>query len=356
MPKRPEDLIRDELRALTSYHVPESSGMVKLDAMENPYGLPQDMRAEIGALAAQAEFNRYPDSSGWALKERLRAAMEIPPGMEILLGNGSDELIQIVAFALARPGAKFLGAEPSFAMYRMIAAGAGASYVEVPLKDDFSLDEERMLDALARHQPAVVFLAYPNNPSGNLFDGAAIARIIEAAPGLVVIDEAYFAFAGASFLPVLPGHPNLLVMRTLSKSGLAGLRLGFMAGRKEWLGEFEKLRLPYNVNVLTQKIVEWVLGRPEVLHAQAGAIVAEREKLFARLNAIAGVRAYPSRANFILFRVADAQQVFDGLSARGVLIKNLNRAHALLADCLRVTVGTPQENESFLRALKDSLA
>jgi histidinol-phosphate aminotransferase len=201
----------------------------------------------------------------------------------------------------------------------------------------------------------LLWLAYPNNPSGNLFDRELLERVIESAPGIVVLDEAYHAFAGASFLGELGRHPNLLVMRTLSKLGLAGLRLGFLAGPPAWLDQFDKLRLPYNVNVLTQLVCDAVLARPDVLDAQARAIVEARGDLARALARVPGVIVFPSAANFLLFRMADAAAAFEGLKARGVLIKNLTGGHALLENCLRVTVGAPEENRMFLDALGASL-
>jgi histidinol-phosphate aminotransferase len=351
----PEQVIRPEIRALSAYHVPDSRGMVKLDAMENPYGLPAELQAEVAALVAGAPLNLYPDPAAPALKARLRRAMAIPDAAELVLGNGSDELIQVLALALARPGAGLLGVEPSFVMYRMIAAIAGMDYVGVPLRPDFTLDAEAVLEAIRRRRPALIFLAYPNNPTGNLFDAHDISRIIQAAPGLVVVDEAYYAFAGASFLPQLQCFPNLLVMRTVSKVGLAGLRLGLLAGASQWLEQLEKVRLPYNVSVLTQLVAEKVLQHDAVLHRQAEAIKAQRVELKRRLEALPGVEAFPSDANFILFRLARADQVFSGLKQRGVLIKNLSHAHAALEDCLRVTVGTPEQNEKFISALEQSI-
>jgi histidinol-phosphate aminotransferase len=351
----PRDLIRDDILRFAAYHVPESAGLVKLDAMENPYRLPEALRVALGQIAAEAPVNRYPDPSARALKARLRAVMGVPDGMELLLGNGSDELIQIIAMALARPGAVMLGVEPSFVMYRMIAVFCGLRYESVTLRDDFTLDVGACLDAIARHRPAVTFIAYPNNPTGNLFDRGGVSRMIEASPGLVVVDEAYYAFADASFLPRLADYPNLLLMRTVSKLGLAGLRLGLIAGRPEWLAELDKVRLPYNINVLTQGFAERVLGEPQVLEDQAAAIRAERRRLAAALAQLPHVRVFPSSANFILFRVPRASEVFTALRARRVLVKNLDGAHALLADCLRVTVGTPDENDQFLQALGASI-
>ena len=355
MPLTPGQLIRDEIRALAAYPVPDASGYVKLDAMENPYLLPDALRDELGRLARDAAINRYPDAAATPLKARLRAAMQVPEGMEILLGNGSDEIIQILALAIAKPGAVILGLEPSFVMYKMIAAFAGVRYVGVPLQPDFTLDLDATLAAIREHQPALVFIAYPNNPTGNLFDERALTQILDAAPGLVVMDEAYHVFALRSFMPQLTRYPNLLVMRTLSKLGLAGLRLGFLAGRPAWLNELDKLRLPYNVNVLTQGVAEQVLAHSAVLEQQAAAIRSERTRLMQALLGIAGAQAFPSDANFILFRVAHADKVFEGLKQRGVLIKNLSRAHPQLDNCLRVTVGTPDENQQFLTALSASL-
>jgi histidinol-phosphate aminotransferase len=355
MPRQPEDIIRDEIRAISAYHVPDSAGLVKLDAMENPYALPAEVRAEIAQLAAAAALNRYPDPGAARLKARLREALEIAPDMGLLLGNGSDEIIQMLVMAVAKPGAVVMGVEPSFVMFRMIATLCGVRFAGVPLEADFSLDADRLVAAMAEHRPALVFIAYPNNPTGNLFDAAAIARIIEAAPGLVVVDEAYHAFAGRSFMPRLRDHPNLLVMRTLSKSGLAGLRLGLLAGRDAWLTHVDKVRLPYNINVLTQLVAEQVLRHEALLAQQAAAIRAERTRLFAELGHLPGVRAFPSDANFILFRVAAAQRVFNDLKRQGVLIKNLHGSHPALAECLRVTVGTPAENDRFLGALGSAL-
>ncbi|MBI5889426.1 MAG: histidinol-phosphate transaminase [Nitrosomonadales bacterium] len=354
-PVVPANLLRPELLGLNAYHVPPASGMIKLDAMENPYLLPQALRDEIARLVADAEINRYPDAGAQQLKAAIGQVTNLPPGMEVLLGNGSDEIIQLLALAVARPGAVLLSVEPSFVMYRMIATFVGMKYVGVPLDEDFALDRKAMLDAIQREQPALVFLAYPNNPTGNLFDAAAIKQIIEAAPGLVVVDEAYYAFARDSFIPLLAQYDNLLVMRTFSKLGMAGLRLGFLAGSGAWLEQLEKLRLPYNVGVLPQLVAARLLQHHDVLLAQAERIKQERAKLLAALNAVVGVRTYSSEANFILFRVGKATQVFEGLKRRGVLIKNLNGGHPALTDCLRVTVGAPDENKKFVAALQDTI-
>jgi len=357
-------LLRQEVLDLHAYHVPDSSGYIKLDAMENPYPVPPLLRGEIAGVVAAAAINRYPDPDAASLKEKIRAVIGLPQGMELLLGNGSDELIQLLALALNKPGAVLLSVEPSFVMYRMIATFTGMRYVGVPLLTnmgvtnsgaaDFSLDLPATLAAIKHERPALIFLAYPNNPTGNLFPADAVAQIIAASPGLVVVDEAYYAFAGDSFIPHLAHYPNLLVMRTFSKLGMAGLRLGFLAGSAAWLEQLEKLRLPYNVGVLPQLVAEKLLEHHEVLLQQAEQIKRDRAKLYQQLSEIAGVTVYPSEANFLLFRVANAGAIFDGLKQRGVLIKNLNGGHPMLKDCLRVTVGTPDENARFIAALQDA--
>ncbi|HEX2824934.1 MAG TPA: histidinol-phosphate transaminase [Burkholderiales bacterium] len=353
MAAKPEDVIRDEVRALAGYHVPDASGMVKLDAMENPYRLPEDVRRRLGELVANAEINRYPDASAAGLKKALRAALGVPADQEIILGNGSDEIIQMLVMATAKPGATVMSVAPTFVMFRLIAEYCRVGYASVPLNPDFSLDVERTLIALEEHKPALVFLAYPNNPTGNLFDDAAIEQVIRAAPGLVVVDEAYHAFAGRTFMRRLNEFDNLLVMRTLSKSGLAGLRLGLVAGGREWLQHVDKVRLPYNVGVLTQIVAEEALRHSDLLEQQAAAIRAERGRLADELAKVA-TTVYPSAANFILFRIEDADRINAGLKQRGILIKNLNGSHPSLADCLRVTVGTIEENDRFIKALKDA--
>ncbi|MBX9916195.1 MAG: histidinol-phosphate transaminase [Nitrosomonas sp.] len=352
----PEDIIRPEILALSAYHVPPATGMIKLDAMENPYPLPSALRDEIAQLTLHAPVNRYPDASAAPLKATLRQALGIADNMDILLGNGSDEIIQIIAMAVAKPGAVLMSVEPAFVMFRMIATFANIQYAGVPLRKDFSLDLDVMLAAIAQHRPAVIFLAYPNNPTGNLFDPAAIERILQTTSGVVVVDEAYHAFADASFIDKLSQYPNLLLMRTLSKSGLAGLRLGLLIGRSEWLKQLEKVRLPYNIGIMTQLIAEKVLHHTAVLSQQAEAIKSERTKMNAFLGTMHGVEVYPSDANFILFRVNAASRIFQALKQHNILIKNLDGTHPLLENCLRVTVGTPDENSQFCAALRTILS
>ncbi len=345
--------IRPDIRALSAYSVADPGELIKLDAMENPYSWPKKLLAEWLDRLKTVSVNRYPDPNANDLKIALRDSMDVPSKMDLMLGNGSDELIQIILMAIAQPGRVVLSPHPSFVMYKMIATYANLEYVGVPLKNDYDLDLAAMKRAIRRHRPAAIFFAYPNNPTGNCFKREDILQILDLSEGLVVIDEAYHAFANCSFMDDLSQHNNLLVMRTVSKMGLAGLRLGLLAGHKKWISEFDKIRLPYNINVLTQKSVEFALNHNTVFTEQSQKICHDRDKMFAQLNKIEGINAYPSNANFILFRTPNGKSslIFDALKSAGILIKNPGATDNLLRDCLRVTVGTAEENKHFLHAL-----
>ena len=351
-----ERWIRPDVRRLSAYHVPEARGLIKLDAMENPYSWPPSLVDEWLKCLRDVSLNRYPDPTARDLKSRLRTTMNIPDQGDIILGNGSDELIQIIIMAMAGNDTTVLTPEPTFVMYRLIASFARVQYVGVPLDPEFRLDMAAMREQIRRHQPAVIFLAYPNNPTGNLWSREDIEEIISLTPGLVVVDEAYAPFAAASVMDWLGHYHNLLIMRTMSKMGLAGLRLGWLMGPAEWLAEFDKLRLPYNIGVLTQVSADFALRHKQMFDLQADQIRTDRQRLIESLNAMRGVEVFPSDANFIIFRTpaGRADGIFTAIKHQGVLIKNLS-AHGLLQDCLRVTVGKPQENERFLEALDAAL-
>jgi len=351
---KPEDLIRPEILALKAYHVPEAKGMVKLDAMENPYTLPEALRKDLAAVLARVDLNRYPAPVSPRLIDLLKRKMGVPPGMEVLLGNGSDELLQNIALAAAKPGAVAMYPAPTFVMYSMYATFFGMKGVAVPLRDDFGFDAPAFIARMRKEQPAVVFIAYPNNPTGLLYPEQDIIAVIRAAPGLVVLDEAYHAFAQKSFMPRLAEFPNLVVLRTVSKLGLAGIRLGYLAGTKGWLEQFDKVRSPYNINVLTEATAVFLLERLEVLEEQAAQIRKERESLGRALAALNGLTVYPSQANFFLVRVPDGERAFRKLCEQGVLVKNL--AGLAMKNCLRITVGTPDENRILLTALREALS
>ncbi len=349
----PGQLVRPEILALKAYHVADSDGMVKLDAMENPYPLPAEMRRELGEALARVDLNRYPDPTGRRLRALIAEKMRVPKGMEVLLGNGSDDLIQIVTFAMARPGAAMMFPAPTFVMYQMNAVLSGMRAVRHVLRPDYSLDRGAFVAQMEKEQPALIFLAYPNNPTGVLYPEEDVVAVLRAAKGLVVLDEAYHVFAQKSFLPRLAEFPNLVVMRTVSKLGLAGIRLGYLVGRPEWIGEFNKVRQAYNVNVLTQAAATFALERLDVLEAQAAKIRAERAGLGEALAAMPGVTVFPSAANFFLVRVPDADRTYEALRRQGVLVRNFNSPG--LENCLRITVGTPDEDRILLSAMREAL-
>jgi histidinol-phosphate aminotransferase len=354
---RVQQWVRPEIRALQAYHVPPATGMLKLDAMENPYHWPEELQQAWLEKLRDAEINRYPDPQAAAVKEGLRREMGVPAGQELLLGNGSDEIIQMLALLVTGRGRCVLAPEPGFVMYRMVATFNGMDYVGVPLASDFDLDLDAMLAAIRQHQPALVFLALPNNPTGNLFSIDRVRAVIEACEGLVVLDEAYTAFTDADHLTLAQDYDNVLVMRTLSKVGLAGLRLGLLIGDAAWLAEAEKVRLPYNINVLTQLSAEFALEHYQVMRQQTALIRAERERLISELRGLSALQVWGSEANFVLVRTPEgrAREIFEQLKSRGVLIKCLDGSHARLHDCLRLTVGQPADSDQLLAALREAL-
>lgn len=349
----PDKLVRPEILALKAYPVPDAAGMVKLDAMENPYLLPEALRRELAEVLSRVPLNRYPDPRAARLRELLARKMAVPQGMQIILGNGSDELLQIVTAALARPGACVMYPSPTFVMYSMNAIFYAMKAVPVALREDFTFDAAAFIERMKAQPPALVIIAYPNNPTGALYPESDIAEVIRAAPGLVVLDEAYHAFAGKSFMGRLGEFQNLVVLRTVSKLGLAGIRLGYLAGRPEWIEQFHKVRSPYNINVLTEAAAIFMLERLEVLEEQAARIKSEREVLGKALRSLPGVQVFPSEANFFLVRVPDAERAYERLRGQGVLVKNLNGP--ALQNCLRVTVGSPEENRILLNAMREAL-
>ena len=352
---RVKKLIRDEIQALSAYHVPASGDMIKLDAMENPYVWPAVAREAWSDSLRDLPINRYPDPAAQLVKDGLRRLMGVDDKYDLLLGNGSDEIIQLLAMALAKPGATILAPEPGFVMYKMIATFCGLNYVGVPLQNDFELDRDAMLSAVIAHEPALVFLAQPNNPTGNLWDEKTLTDIVEAAPGFVVIDEAYMAFTDADHIDWLDRYEHVLIMRTLSKVGLAGLRLGLLIGNKECLHELDKLRLPYNINVLTQASALFALEHYEMMVIQTEQIRVDRVMLQKDLASLPGVTVFPSEANFVLVRTpaGQARNWFEGLKQRKILIKCLDGGHPLLKDCLRITVGTTEQNSALMHALRE---
>jgi histidinol-phosphate aminotransferase len=358
LPQRITHTLRQDVRSMHAYAVQPSDGFIKLDTMENPHRLPPALRQALGERLAQVAINRYPAGRNDDLKRALAAHAGLPEGCALTLGNGSDEIITMLSMACDVPGAVALAPVPGFVMYEMSARQFGLRFVGVPLMADFELDVPAMLAAIEQHRPALVYLAYPNNPTANLWDVQAVQQVIDAVSaqhGLVVMDEAYQPFASRDSMAWLREHNHVLVMRTMSKFGLAGVRIGYLMGRSALIAEVDKLRPPFNVGVLNAEAALFALEHADEYAQQAQSIREQRQRLFAALQALPGVHAYPSDANMVLARVPDAARSFAALKARGILVKNVSAMHPLLVNCLRLTVGTPDETGQLINALKDCL-
>ena len=356
--ERLQHTIRQDVASMHGYAIQPSAGLVKLDAMENPFRLPAALQQALGERLGRVALNRYPAQGAADLVQALSAFVGLPAGCRLMLGNGSDELIDMLSVACNVPGATLLAPLPGFVMYEMSARLRGLQFVGVPLTAGFELDAQAMLGAIDRHRPALTYIAYPNNPTANLFDDAVIDRIVHAVGeqrGLVVFDEAYQPFSSRTWMQRMADFPHVLVMRTLSKFGLAGVRIGYLCGAAALIDEVEKVRPPYNVSVLNAEAALFALEQADEYARQAALLRSERSRLQAALAALSGVQPFPSDANMILVRVPDSRRAFDGMKARGVLVKHIAGLHPLLANCLRLTVGAPAENDLMLAALKESL-
>ena len=350
--------IRQDLKSMHAYAIQDSRGLIKLDAMENPFRLPAELQRDLGERLGRVAINRYPVQSTADVVAALSKYVELPAGCKMILGNGSDELIDMLSVACDVPGATLVAPVPCFVMYQLSAQLRGLNFVGVPLTAGFELDEAAMLAAIEEHRPALTYIAYPNNPTANLFDERIVERIVETVgrqQGLVVFDEAYQPFSSRSWMPQLAVHEHVLVMRTLSKFGLAGVRLGYLCGRAALIDEVDKVRPPYNVSVLNAETTLFALEHADEYARQAALLRSERARMSVRLATLGGVTVFPSEANMILVRVPDAKRCFEGIKSRGVLIKHIAGLHPLLANCLRLTVGSPEENDALIQALKASL-
>jgi len=356
--KRIQSTIRQDVQSMHAYAIQPSAGFIKLDAMENPFRLPPELQRELGERLSRVAINRYPAQCIADLVAALSRAVERPAGCKLIVGNGSDELIDILSVACDVPGATVLAPLPGFVMYEMSARLRGLKFVGVPLSADFELDEAAMLAAIDDHRPAITYIAYPNNPTANLFSDAIIDRIVAAVgaqQGLVVFDEAYQPFASRTWMQRMAAHEHVLVLRTLSKFGLAGVRLGYLCGPAALIDEIDKVRPPYNVSVHNAEASLFALDHADEYARQAALLKSERQRLQQALAGLTDVHAFPSEANMILVRVPDAKRSFEGMKSHGVLVKHIAGLHPLLANCLRLTVGAPEENDTMIRALKASL-
>ncbi len=356
--QRLSQTIRQDVQSMHAYAVQPSAGLIKLDAMENPFELPEALQAELGHRLARVPINRYPGARTDDLIGALAAFAELPAGAGLMLGNGSDELIDLLSVACDVPGATIVAPVPGFVMYELSAKLRGLNFVGVPLTADFQLDEAEMLAAIERERPAITYLAYPNNPTANLWDDAVIDRLVAAVGrqnGFVVFDEAYQPFASRTWMHKMARHEHVMVLRTLSKFGLAGVRLGYLCGPAELIEQIDKVRPPYNVSSLNAEAALFALENAYEFGRQAAVLRDERARLQAALKDMAGVTPFPSEANMILVRVPDSARAFEGMRSRGVLVKHIAGLHPLLTNCLRLTVGTPEQNTAMIDALKASL-
>ena len=355
---RIEATIRQDVQSMQAYAIQPSAGLIKLDAMENPFALPPELQRALGERLGRVAINRYPSQCVADVAAALARHIELPAGCQLIVGNGSDELIDILSVACDVPGATVLAPLPGFVMYEMSAKLRGLKFVGVPLTADFELDAQAMLAAIEQHRPAITYIAYPNNPTANLFDDAVIDSIVAAVgaqQGLLVFDEAYQPFSSRSWLQRMARHEHVLVLRTLSKFGLAGVRLGYLCGPAALINEIDKVRPPYNVSALNAEAALFALEHADEYARQAALLRSERTRLQRLLADMSGVTAFPSEANMILVRVPDSARAFAGMKAHGVLVKHIAGLHPLLANCLRLTVGAPQENDAMIAALKASL-
>lgn len=357
MNKKIINFFREDINSLSEYEVLDSKNMIKLDAMENPYDIEVKLEMDINQnWQENVNLNRYPDADCQNLKKNLLNNYSLNEDYDFIVGNGSDELIQIIFHAFLKPENIVLLPKPSFSMYKKIAQVVGLRFEEVLLKDNFALDINLMLKKIEELNPALIFLAYPNNPTGNLWDKEDIKKILLKANGLVIIDEAYEAFSGKSFIGQLKDFDNLLIMRTLSKIGFAGIRLGYLFGQKYIIRELNKLRLPFNINSVSQTMSHIYFKNNSFFSAQAEEIIKNREYLQDEMTKIEHIKVYKSKTNFILFKVLknSADQIFNDVLSDKILIKNMTETPGL-ENCLRVTVGTREECDLFIQSLKNSL-
>jgi len=345
------DLVANGILKQSGYIAPEVTGVIKMDANENPLNLQEPLKKKLMEEMSRVDLNRYPIAGAPELRKRFAQYYGVDKDM-VMLGNGSDELIQTLCLTLKGKINGVLVPVPAFSMYKIIAVNTGNKVVEVPLDKNFDLDSDAIIGRMKANFPALIFLSYPNAPTGNLFSRNKIEAVIKKAPGIVVIDEAYASFSGRTLLSLLKKYDNVIFLNTLSKLGLASMRLGLLIGNRDIVAQLDKVRLPYNINSLSQVAANFFLDYQDEFSRQLKEIVKRREELYRGLKEIAGIKLYPSQANFIFFSCAfDSNRIYNKLVAEGIIVKNLN-IPPLMPNCMRVTVGNRKENEVFLRALK----
>ena len=343
-------LVKEKVQSLKAYHVENIDCEIKLHANENSFPLPPEILKQFEEVFKSTELNRYPDPDCGSLKQTLAKRLDVTPA-NLAIGNGSDELIQILLQVFCDPGETVGFPDPTFAMYHIIAQGMGLKSQTHPLDDQWDFKAEPFLETMAASQARIAFLSYPNNPTGNCYCASEVQKVIENFSGIVVLDEAYHDFAGKSFLSELPKHNNLVILRSLSKIGLAALRVGYAIADPIIIEQIDKVRLPYNSNTLSQKLTDRLLNHFTPVQKQLDALIKERDGMIRELSKFKSLKVFPSDANFVLFRVEqDPDALFKQLMESGILIRDLSN-HPRLKNCLRVTIGTPDENKAFLKKM-----
>ncbi len=346
---------REEIRSLSAYDVPQIRAEVELDSNESPWNLTPGIRAEIEDALKGFEYNRYPDIAADPLRTELAGLHGIKPE-NILVGNGSNEVLMDTLLTYGGPGRLALIFEPTYSMHSGILDITCTKHLDCPLDESFMIDEDEAVAYIGRERPDLVFICSPNNPTGNTQKAETIERMLKASNCPVIVDEAYGEFLDGTSVGMLSEFENLILVRTFSKAyQLAALRVGYMLASKEIVDMVDRIRLPYNLNGFSQMAAIIVLKNRKELEGQLVSIRRERAHLLEGLNRIEGVEAFPSDANFILFRTQkDAPLVYDALLDKGVLIRDFSSKRGL-ENCLRVTVGTAEENNIFLARLKEVL-
>ncbi|MCY4263168.1 MAG: histidinol-phosphate transaminase [Candidatus Dadabacteria bacterium] len=338
-----------KVRSVSAYSVPRIDCSVRLDGNESPYDLEAEEKLALSKRLAKLPLNRYPDPEALELRTSLSRSSGFPVD-GILLGNGSDEIIQIIVEVFGGKSGRVLVPFPTFSMYRITSLILGKQVTEVELDENFDIDIEQTLETIRTEDPDIIFLATPNNPTGNCFSEEKVLEILEASDGAVVVDEAYCDFSKKSYIAHIDKYENLLVLRTMSKVGFAGVRLGILFARPQITHEVNKARLPYNINSFSQDVLSFVLENPEVTQRKIGLILRERERLRGELKRIGKINVYPTDANFFLVRVPDADSLFEELIRKDILVRRF-RGEGRLVNCLRITVGTREENDQLVQAL-----
>lgn len=347
--------LRPEVRALQPYEAEPAGPSIRLDANESPFDVPEDFKAEILEGLRALPWNRYPDPLAGELRQALARWEGVKPE-QVVVGNGSDEIIRDLLTAFGGPGTRMVFPVPTFSMYRLLTVSGGGTPVGVRLNGEWALGTEAFLEELNAPAGRIAFLARPNNPTGHCYPAEQIEEILRGSDRLVVVDEAYRMFAGETLRDRLEAYPNLAILNTFSKSmSLAGLRVGYLIAHPEIIKAVNRVRLPYNLDAAAQYIALRALSRPDLWEAQARQVQAERERMAQALAALPGVKVYPSRANFIFIRTAEAVRLRSELAAGGVAVRGFAAAEGL-GDCLRVTVGRPEENDRFLQLCVESIS